>query len=86
MKAQVSSSSLLIFHLKPFGSGHFGTVLQRALNVFVMRDTVDSPLFQKYLLRIAKELDMPCTTRTEQDSQHARAMPGLGIGLSGLAF
>ena len=86
LKAQVYSSNLWNCHQKPFGPGHLGVVLQRALNVFVMRNTVDSTLFQKYLPRIAKEVDMPCVTRAEQDSQRARAMLGLGIGLSRFAF
>ena len=68
MKAQVYSSSLWNCHLKPFGSGHFGTLMERALNVFCSRNTVVSPLFQKYVRRIAKELGMPCATREEEDS------------------
>ena len=86
LKAQVYSSSLWNCHQKPFGSGHFGTVLQRALNVFLTQNTVDSAIFQKYLPRIARELGMPCTTREEQEPRHARAMPGLGIGLSRLTW
>jgi hypothetical protein len=66
-KAQVYSSSLWNCHQKPFASGYFGTQLQRALNVFAMRHTVDSLLFQKYLPRIAKEQGVSFTTRAEQD-------------------
>ena len=35
LKAQVYSSNLWNYHQKPFGSGHFGTVMDRALNVSV---------------------------------------------------
>ena len=68
LKAQVFSSNLWNYHSKPFGSGHFGVVLQRALNVFSVRNTVDSPRFQKYLPRISKELDMQMTTREDQEN------------------
>ena len=66
LKAQVYSSYLWQFHKKPFGSGTFGTQLQRALNLFPLRNNVGSPLFQKYVHRLAAEWDMPCTTQTEQ--------------------
>ncbi len=68
LKAQVYSSSLWNYHSKPFGSGYFGTQMQRALNVFLLRNTVDSPRFQKYLPRMSKELNMPCRTREEQEA------------------
>ena len=66
LKAQVFSSNLWNYHHKPFGSGPFGVVMQRALNVFSLRINIDSPLFQKYVHRIAREMNMPMTTRNEQ--------------------
>jgi hypothetical protein len=66
LKAQVFSSYLWNVHSKPFGSGFFGTVLERALNIFAATHHIYSPLFQKYVARIASEWGMPFTTSEEQ--------------------
>ena len=68
LKAQVFSSYLWNLHCKPWGSGFFGTLLQRALDVWRLQTTVHSAVFQKYLPRIAEELGMPFTTDDEQES------------------
>ena len=66
LKAQVYSSYLWNVQSKPFGSGFFGTQLERALNLFPLRNTVHSHRFQKYLPLIAVEWGMPYTTEDEQ--------------------
>ena len=67
LKAQVYSSNLWNYHNKPFGSGHFGVAMQRAMHVFGARNGGHSPRFQKYLPRIYKELGRPRTTLEEQE-------------------
>ena len=66
LKAQVLSSYIWSVHNKPFGTGLFGTVKELALDGFLSRHTINSPLFQKYLARIGQELDMPTGTEKEQ--------------------
>ena len=38
------------------------------MNVFMATVTVDSPVFQKYVQRIANDFGMPCDTRAEQQA------------------
>ena len=66
LKSQVYSSYVWNLGQKPFGSGFWGTVLERALDVFAHCNTIDSPRFQKYLPQLATEFSMPSTTRDEQ--------------------
>ena len=66
LKAQVYSSYLWNISSKPFGSGFFGTVMQRALNVFPLNNTIRSARFQKYLHRLSIAWNMPQTTDREQ--------------------
>ena len=73
LKAYIYASYLWCFHSKPFGSGFFGTVLQRALNVFALRNNITSPTFQKYLPRLSAAWAMPCSTDEEQQLIFDRA-------------
>jgi len=66
LKSQVYSSYVWNLGQKPFGSGFWGTVLERALDVFAHCNTIDSARFQKYLPQLATEFSMPSTTRDEQ--------------------
>ena len=68
LKAQVYSSYIWNLQTKPWGSGWFGTVLQRALRIFDVTTNVQSAIFQKYLPRIAEELRKPYTTLEEQQA------------------
>ena len=43
-------------------------MLQQALNVFPLRNTIRSGVFQKYLPRIAYAWGMPYTTEVEQQN------------------
>jgi len=67
-KAAVFSSYIWNLSAKPWGSGWFGTVLQRALNIWCMNTDVHNARFQKYLPRIAEELGRPYTTLEEQQA------------------
>ena len=70
LKAQVFSSYIWNLASKPWGSGWFGTLLQRALSIWQLQTTRHSAVFQKYLPRIAEELGgMAFTTEEEQESK-----------------
>ena len=73
LKAQVYSSYLWNFQSKPFGSGFFGTVLVRSLNVFALQNTRQSQIFQKYLPRLSFEWGMPCSTEDDEQAIFERA-------------
>jgi hypothetical protein len=66
LKSQVFSSFLWDLHRRPFGSGLHGTLMERALDLFAMRNTIHSARFKKYLPRLAEELGMPADTEHEQ--------------------
>ena len=65
LKTQVWTSYLWNLGTKPFGSGFWGTVLQRAVQLFSSTVTIDSPIFQKYVKAIGDEFNMPYTTQIE---------------------
>ena len=50
---------------RPFNSGANFTKKKRFLTVFSQTSDIDSPVFRKYLHRIAKEWKMPCDSKTE---------------------
>ena len=84
LKAQVYTSYLWSLKTKPFGSGFFGTLLEQALNIFSLRNTWQSPLFQKYLPRIAAEWgDPPLTTESEQQNIFQRVCDLTSLRLRG---
>ena len=68
LKAKMYSTYLWSFHSKPFGSGFFGTMLQRALNVFPLTNDIHSEVFQKYLPSVARAWTMPYSTDDEQQA------------------
>ena len=68
LKAVMYSSYIWNLQSKPWGSGWFGTVLQRSLNIFEATTTINSPIFRKYLPRLAEEFNMPLNTEDERQA------------------
>ena len=66
LKTQVFSTYLWCVNQKPFGTGTFLTQKNNLLNVFMATNGIDSPVFQRYVDRIARDLGMPCETDAEK--------------------
>ncbi len=66
-KAKLWSAYLYGMNNRPFGSGAIHSVKERLLNTFQIVESVDSPLFQRYVHRAAKDFDLPCDSRADQE-------------------
>ena len=76
MKTQLDIAYLWGLNYKPFGTGSFATQKKHVMNVFLGRHTPESPVFVKYIERIAElasweeRLGRPrMPTATPQDRQ-----------------
>ena len=80
VKTTLWSSYLFSLNKRPFGSGAFGTAKSRMLECFVAKHDVHSPVFRKYLPRLAKQWGMPMDTETQQQAIYDRvcSMPSFG--------
>ena len=65
MVCKMWSAYLYGMNNRPFNSGANFTKKKRFLTVFSQTSDIDSPVFRKYLHRIAKEWKMPCDSRAE---------------------
>ncbi len=66
LKAQVFSTYLWCVNQKPFGTGTFLTQKHNLLNVFIATKGIGSPVFLKYVDRIARDLGMSSETDAEK--------------------
>jgi hypothetical protein len=66
-KAKLWSAYLYSLNKRPFGSGANATLKTRMLDVFRLSVDIGSPVFKKYLARIAKGWKMPCDTKEEKE-------------------
>ena len=67
-KAKLWSAYLFGLNNRPFGSGSNHTMKQRLLDLFQVSERVESEVFQKYVTRIAKELERSCDSREDQQA------------------
>jgi hypothetical protein len=67
-KTKLWAAYLYTFNKRPFGSGAHGTLKQRLMNIFIATVTTNSPVFLKYLPRLAKAWKMPMETYEDRDN------------------
>ena len=65
MVCKMWSAYLYGMNNRPFNSGANFTKKNRLLDVFSQTSDIDSPVFRKYLDRIAKDWNMPCDNRED---------------------
>ena len=75
LKTQVFTTYLWSVNQKPFGTGCFQTQKHNMLNVFLAVNGIDSPVFCKYLHRIAHDLGLPCETQAEKQAVFDAVLP-----------
>jgi hypothetical protein len=72
LKTQLFSSHIWGANSKPFGTGLFGDLKKRILNVFLDRHGVDSLLFRKYGRKIAADFNMPFGTDEQKTAVYKK--------------
>ena len=65
MVCKMWSAYLYGMNNRPFNSGANFTNKKRLLEIFSQTSDIESPVFRKYLHRIAKDWKMPCDSRAE---------------------
>jgi len=68
LKVRLFTSYLWGINQKPYGTGLFGTEKKHILNVFLATCSIDTPVFRKYMPRIAACAGIPVHTRDEQQT------------------
>ena len=66
VKTKLWSSYLFSLNKRPFGSGAFGTAKARLLETFRTNVDIDSPVFLKYLPRLARQWGMSMETHPQR--------------------
>ena len=75
LKTQLFTTYIWSVNQKPFGTGCFLTQKNNLLNVFLAVNGIDSPVFCKFVDRIAHDLGLPCETQAEKQCVFDALLP-----------
>ena len=73
-KTKLWSSYLFSLRKRPFGSGANATMMERLKDLFELQCDINSPVFKKYLPKLAKAWKMPYSTDSEKQSIFDRVL------------